>query len=99
MSDTEDKILNQVITEYVGKDEPFTAYGVYVEAKKRGATSDYNDLKQKIHTTAKHFVTAGVYNSTPGVETPTGKAILYHPPTYDPKSYFKKAGDGNNITI
>lgn len=82
-----DKNVEAVVINFVALDLPFTAYTVFEEIRKRGDTRPYSALKKAIHEATKSFVNSGIYKITK-VTSPTGEALLYHPPGYDASKFF-----------
>lgn len=83
------KEIDDLVTDWVGTDKPFTAYSVFVELRKTLPDLKYQEVKKEIHDAVKPFVTQKAY-CVVQIESPTGTTLLYHAPGYDPESFFSK---------
>ena len=79
--------INSAVATLVGNDEPFTAYSIFQALRKNGLKDAYTAVKKDIHLAVKGFVDAGVYQCSK-ITSPSGDALLYHPPGYDPTTFF-----------
>lgn len=102
MCDTQNqKLIDQVIADFMAQGRAFTAFEVSLEAKKMGATERHRDMKGYIHScpALNDEVQMGDYMRTlvpVGYEGGTPlEAYLYHPSSYDPSSY-KPLSRGNS---
>lgn len=98
---TDDVVVNKIVTDLVAQDKPFTAYNIFQECQKQGVKTPYGDLKKIIRDATSNYTKTNVYKVSK-VKTPTGEALLYHPPAYDPELYFavpKPPDPDGNIDI
>jgi len=84
-------IIDEVVTDFINLEKPFTAFDATQEGMRRGTTEQHGQLKGEVHAIMSGF-DVGQYKRSM-ILTPSGKAWLYHPPGYDVQSYIDNMTD------
>jgi len=91
------EVIRDEVLERVSRKEPFTAWDITVEVRKKGVRARHGELKRVVHSL---FHEPGVMDGflrtaimIPGVPVPPW---LYHPDGYDTKEYIKSLSGGND---
>src|SRR2546423_13316267 len=86
------RLIDQVVQEWVQAGRLFTAYDVTLEARNRGGNVRHNDARDLVHEFYEQGrMGAGYTRSLIDVGAPT-KPFLYHRFADDPKTYKQPAG-------
>jgi hypothetical protein len=80
-------VVDTVIQEKIDAGDPFTAYSITQEVRKRGHRAYHNDVKPAVHEPYLNGTYSAKDYTRTLIHTPTGDAYLYHKVGYDVQSY------------